>query len=109
MKTARFLGQVAFLKVTHPRALLSAVRLCLFPSVRLIQKSLRTHLASSGVVIQPRMADIAKPRHSRAGVNPAILYKCLWKNQCGQSQLVVLFLILRSSMCLGFINRVRRY
>ena len=34
MKTARFLGQLAFLKVAHPRALLSTVRPCLFSSVR---------------------------------------------------------------------------
>jgi len=44
-------------------------------------ESLRAHLASSGVVVQPRMADIARPRHSRADWNPAILFKCLWKNK----------------------------
>jgi hypothetical protein len=40
MKTARFLGQLAFLKVAHPRDLPSTVRPCLFSSVMVDTKIL---------------------------------------------------------------------
>ncbi|MFZ1317892.1 MAG: hypothetical protein WAQ56_01025 [Candidatus Nitrotoga sp.] len=53
------------------------------------------------------MADIARPRYSRAGGNPAILFKCLWKNHWGQIRLVVLFLTSSDRPCVwGFIMSV---